>query len=83
MIIYGGINENGKVLDEFWLLSFEKNYWSKINDIITGEKIPSLCMHGMKSVFPEELYTLPGTGIFKHPDLITDVSNTRVLKIGV
>lgn len=83
MIIYGGINESGKVLDEVWLFSFEKTLWLKINDIIRGEEIPTLAMHSMCSIFPDELNNINNINIFKHPEFLCDSNNSRYLKIGL
>jgi len=65
------------------LLSFEKSSWSKVNDLIKGDKIPALSMHAMVDVFPDEVNSLPGISIFKHPEVLTDVNNTRTIKVGL
>jgi len=37
----------------------------------------------MCDVFPDELQNIPGVGIFKHPEILSDVNNSRVIKVGV
>jgi len=85
MVVYGGTNDHGVVLDELWLLDLKINRWKKSNDTISNWSegvMPPLMHHTMCGVIPIDLYKYNNVSIFSHPEYMTDMNNVRKLKIG-
>lgn len=82
MFIYGGKDEDGNILNDFWLLEFVKLRWIKIEP--KGSRFPGMAYHSSALVISQEKKDHISFSIFKQPDIpIFQLKNKKILFEGI
>jgi hypothetical protein len=79
MLIYGGIDEEGKYLSDMWLLDYVNLRWIRMDP--KGPKFPALAYHSSCLVVANERKQLPNFTIFKKPEIPINKLQNRNLKL--
>jgi hypothetical protein len=82
MFMYGGMDEDGNILHDFWLLELIKLRWIKIDP--RGIKFPGMAYHSSALVISQEKKEHATFSIFRQPDIpIFQLKNKKILFEGI
>lgn len=76
MVVWGGVNENSRPLNDVWALSLESFRWANLKPNLEGTLPDAISHHKMVSVFPKEFNSMLNFTLFKNPD----VTNEKVMR---
>ena len=76
MVIYGGIDDDGNVLNDICLLDLVNLKWQKYE--IKNKQVPFLAHHCSCFAIDSELKNLAGFNIFKTPESNSKINGKKV-----
>lgn len=76
MLVWGGIDEYSRTLNDVWMLSLETFRWANVKGSFVGKLPDAIMYHKMVSVFPKEFNSMRNFSLFKNPE----ITNSKVMR---